>query len=219
MHPSSFSRTSSTGSIDNMLSPSPSGHHSPDNSPTSEDDDSDQKSLSYRERRREAHTQAEQKRRDAIKRGYEDLQHLVPKCQQQDSVSSYKLSKASILQRSIDYIQSLQNQTKALDERRQSLNKEMIALQIMKQNYENIVKNQQHTQPGQSATQVSDEIRLKVFEALCDQLFVSFDESVSTSNFTELSAGVFSWLEETCKPQTLKQITGQVLEQLERQQQ
>lgn len=220
MHASPFSRTSSTGSIDNMLSPSPSGHRSTDCSPTTEDEDSDQKSaVSYRERRREAHTQAEQKRRDAIKRGYEDLQHLVPKCQQQDSVSSYKLSKASILQRSIDYIQSLQNQNKQLDDRRQSLHKEMIALQIMKQNYEAIVKSQQHTQSGHSVSQVSDEVRLKVFEALCDRLFVSFDESVSTNNFAELSAGIFSWLEETCKPQTLKHITGEVLEQLERQQQ
>ena len=48
----------------------------------SEDEDSDtsrsQSQLSYKERRREAHTQAEQKRRDAIKKGYEYLQDLVP---------------------------------------------------------------------------------------------------------------------------------------------
>lgn len=80
---------------------------------TTDDEDSDSKSnLNYKERRREAHTQAEQKRRDAIKKGYEDLQYLVPSCQQQDSVSSYKLSKATILQRSIDYIQTLQSQQK-----------------------------------------------------------------------------------------------------------
>lgn len=44
----------------------------------SEDEDSDNgrnhSQLSYKERRREAHTQAEQKRRDAIKKGYEYLQ-------------------------------------------------------------------------------------------------------------------------------------------------
>ena len=44
----------------------------------SEDEDSDGRSsantMSYKERRREAHTQAEQKRRDAIKKGYEYLQ-------------------------------------------------------------------------------------------------------------------------------------------------
>lgn len=52
-------------------------------------------SLSYKERRREAHTQAEQKRRDAIKRGYDALQDLVPTCQQNET-SGYKLSKASV---------------------------------------------------------------------------------------------------------------------------
>lgn len=67
----------------------------------SEDDDDDSgdnsktTSLSYKERRREAHTQAEQKRRDAIKRGYDALQDLVPTCQQNDT-SGYKLSKATV---------------------------------------------------------------------------------------------------------------------------
>lgn len=51
-----------------------------------EEDDLESKSspLSYKERRREAHTQAEQKRRDAIKKGYDTLQELVPTCQQTD---------------------------------------------------------------------------------------------------------------------------------------
>lgn len=53
-------------------------------------------SLSYKERRREAHTQAEQKRRDAIKRGYDTLQDLVPTCQQNET-SGYKLSKATVI--------------------------------------------------------------------------------------------------------------------------
>lgn len=91
-----YSRCSSTGSI-----------HTPSSSaPNSDDDDSDSKNspLSYKERRREAHTQAEQKRRDAIKKGYDTLQELVPTCQQTDN-SGYKLSKAIVLQKSIDYIQ------------------------------------------------------------------------------------------------------------------
>ena len=77
-----------------------SSSHGDECSLTTDDEDSDQKStVSYKERRREAHTMAEQKRRDAIKKGYEELQSLVPTCAQQDSVSSYKLSKATILQR------------------------------------------------------------------------------------------------------------------------
>jgi len=40
-----------------------------------DDEDSDgRNSISYKERRREAHTAAEQKRRDAIKKGYDTLQ-------------------------------------------------------------------------------------------------------------------------------------------------
>jgi MAX-like protein X len=45
--------------------------------------------MSYKERRREAHTQAEQKRRDAIKKGYDTLQELVPTCQQTDVSGMY----------------------------------------------------------------------------------------------------------------------------------
>ena len=196
--------------------PSPSSSQNTDCSPTTEDDDSDHKSaISYKERRREAHTQAEQKRRDAIKHGYESLQHLVPKCQQQDSVSSYKLSKASILQRSIDYIQQLQEQNKDLDDKRDSLQKERLALQIMKENYERLVKNNDsgHTGHGGS-NQVSEETKFKIFTLLCDQLFTSFNQTVSTGNFTELSGCIFSWLEETCKPQTLKKITNAILNEI-----
>ena len=53
-----------------------------------------------KERRREAHTAAEQKRRDAIKKGYDSLQELVPTCQQPDA-SGHKVSKAVVLQKSI----------------------------------------------------------------------------------------------------------------------
>ena len=55
-----------------------------------DDEDSDSNSHrptpSYKDRRREAHTQAEQKRRDAIKKGYDELQMLVPSCQQSDGI-------------------------------------------------------------------------------------------------------------------------------------
>ncbi|KAL1491559.1 hypothetical protein ABEB36_012137 [Hypothenemus hampei] len=180
------------------------------NSQSDDDDDmeSQQSSLSYRERRREAHTQAEQKRRDAIKKGYDTLQELVPTCQQPD-VSGYKLSKATVLQKSIDYIQYLQQQKKKQEDERNALRKEVIALRIMQTNYEQIVKAQQ-LQPGHTETPVSDEVKFSVFQAIMDQLFITFS-SISVSNFSELSAGVFSWLEEYCKPQTLKDTVYQVL--------
>lgn len=197
---------------------SASSTHNTDASLTTDDEDSDHKSTtSYKERRREAHTMAEQKRRDAIKKGYEELQALVPTCAQQDSVSSYKLSKATILQRSIEYIQYMQSQQKKEEEDLQSLRKEVIALQIMKANYERIVKHHQLAQPGQTCNQVSEDVKFQVFQAICDSLFQSFDAAVTVKNFDELSGGIFGWLEEHCKPLTLRDIVISVLKQLKSQ--
>lgn len=198
-----FTRCNSSGSLANS------------NASTQNTDDEeellDNKSspLSYKERRREAHTQAEQKRRDAIKKGYDALQELVPTCQQTD-VSGYKLSKATVLQKSIDYIQYLQQQKHKQEDERNALRKEVVALRIMQTNYEQIVKAQQ-TQPGHTEARISDEVKFSVFQMIMDQLFLSFS-GVPVTNFSDLSAGVFSWLEEFCKPQTLKDMVIRVLQ-------
>jgi MAX-like protein X len=206
----SFSRTSSTGSVHQISCSSASSAHNTD------DEDSDgttKAALSYKDRRREAHTQAEQKRRDAIKKGYEDLQNVIPMCQQADGIGSQKLSKAAILQKSIDYIQYLIQQKKKQEEDVESLRKEVMALKIMKANYEHIVKAHQNT-PQQGKHQVSDEVKFQVFQQLMDTLFQSFNASISVANFAELSGCVFSWLEEYCKPQTLRELTLGILRQL-----
>ena len=39
------------------------------------------------------------------------------------------------------------------------------------------------------------------FKEIMDSLFQSFNATISVANFAELSACVFSWLEEYCKPQ------------------
>jgi len=105
-----------------------------------------------------------------------------------------------------------------------------MALRIMQTNYENMVRAHQ-AQPGPTETRVSDETKFQVvkntfsdleiyssvfktnpfdsnkcflqFQAIIDSLFASFNASVSTSNFSELSGCVFAWLEEHCKPQVL----------------
>lgn len=167
----------------------------------------------YKERRREAHTQAEQKRRDAIKKGYEDLQFMVPTCQQQDSISSYKLSKATILQRSIEYIQTLQKSKIRQDNELKTLRKELCALQIMKSNYEQMLKLHELTiiQQVQPANSINDQLKYEIFQAFCDNLFMSFDRCVTFGDFKQLSAGIFSWLEENCKPQILRDMCLTIL--------
>lgn len=90
-----------------MAHPSDPRHSSLD---VTDDEDSDRgNQMSYKERRREAHTQAEQKRRNAINKGYDSLQDLVPTCQSSDQGQGYKMSKATVLQKSIDYIQVSQS--------------------------------------------------------------------------------------------------------------
>ncbi|XP_040496517.1 max-like protein X isoform X1 [Ursus maritimus] len=168
--------------------------------PNTDDEDSDYHQESYKEsykdRRRRAHTQAEQKRRDAIKRGYDDLQTIVPTCQQQDfSIGSQKLSKAIVLQKTIDYIQFLHKEKKKQEEEVSMLRKDVTALKIMKVNYEQIVKAHQDN-PHEGEDQVSDQVKFNVFQGIMDSLFQSFNASISVASFQELSACVFSWIEE-----------------------
>lgn len=173
-------------------------------------------SYGYKERRREAHTQAEQKRRDAIKKGYEDLQYLVPTCQQQDSISSYKLSKATILQRSIEYIQTLQKSQLKLESELKSLRNEVSALQIMRSNCEQMVKQhqlasiQQQGQPS-PANQMSEQVKFEIFQAFCDNLFVSFDRYANFEDFKQLSASIIAWVEECCCPQMIRNMCLTIL--------
>ncbi|XP_052806172.1 max-like protein X [Mya arenaria] len=204
-----FGRAGSTGSIPG--SSASSAHNTDD-----EDSDGNKTTLSYKDRRREAHTAAEQKRRDAIKRGYDELQAIVPTCQQSDAMAPSKLSKATVLQRSIDYIQYLVGQKKKQEDELDSLRKEVMALKIMKANYEHIVKTHQN-QPSHGQNQVSDAVKFHVFKQVMDALFQTFNANISVANFAELSACVFSWLEEHCKPQTLREVMLGVLRKVNEQ--
>ncbi|XP_077475419.1 max-like protein X isoform X2 [Stigmatopora argus] len=187
--------------------------------PNTDDEDSDCRhetpyKNSYKDRRRQAHTQAEQKRRDAIKKGYDDLQSVVPTCLQSEfTVGTQKISKATILQKTVEYIKFLHKEKKKQEEEVSRLRKEVTALKIMKTNYEQIVKAYQ-THPQQGEDQVSDQIKFTIFQSIMDSLFFSFSSSVSVNSFQELSASVINWIEEHCKPLKLKEFVISVLRQI-----
>ncbi|KAK7079774.1 hypothetical protein SK128_028631 [Halocaridina rubra] len=203
-----FSRCSSTGSIHTLTS-------SANNTDVTDDEDSDRGGqMSYIERRREAHTQAEQKRRNAINKGYDSLQDLVPTCQSSEQGQGYKMSKATILQKSIDYIQFLKKEKSKQEEEVAALQKEVVALTIMKLNYEQIVSAHQRQQPGQHSKQISDEVKFQVFRAVMDSLYQTFDQCISTNNFAEISGSVISWVEEHCKPQVNVDIAANIANQM-----
>ncbi|XP_026180504.1 max-like protein X [Mastacembelus armatus] len=216
--PTFFSEAARKGSVVSRANSI--GSTSASSVPNTDDEDSDYRHEtsykdSYKDRRRQAHTQAEQKRRDAIKKGYDDLQSIVPTCQQQSefAVGAQKISKATILQKTIDYIHFLHKEKKKQEEEVSVLRKEVMALKIMKTNYEHIVKAH-HNNPQQGEDQVSDQVKFNIFQNIMDSLFQSFSNSVSVNSFQELSACVFSWIEEHCKPQALREFVVGVLRQL-----
>ncbi|XP_054614630.1 max-like protein X [Dunckerocampus dactyliophorus] len=186
--------------------------------PNTDDEDSDCRhetshKNSYKDRRRQAHTQAEQKRRDTIKKGFDDLQSVVPTFLQSESaVGAQKISKAVILQKTIEYINFLHKEKRKQEEEVSRLRKEVTALKIMKTNYEQIVKAHQNHPQGDN--QVSDQMKFNIFQSIMDSLFDSFSNSVSVNSFQELSASVINWIEEHCKPLMLRNFVISVLRQL-----
>ena len=122
---------------------------------------------------------------------------------------SQKLSKAVILQRTLSYVEYLQQQKKKQTEELVKLRKEKIALAIMKANYEQIVKQQ--VSNTSSDGKVSEETKFTAFQLMMDRLFDSFNATVSTDNFQTLSHGVINWIEEECKPGNLKKCAHEVL--------
>ncbi|KAM8824130.1 max-like protein X [Synchiropus splendidus] len=216
--PSFFAESGKKGSVVSRANSI--GSTSASSVPNTDDEDSDCRhdtsfKDSYKDRRRQAHTQAEQKRRDAIKKGYDDLMTIVPTCHQQSEfgVGAQKISKATVLQKAIDYIHFLHKEKKKQEEEVSVLRKEVTALKIMKTNYEHIVKAHQNN-PQQGEDQVSDQVKFNIFQSIMDSLFQSFTTSVSVNSFQELSACVISWIEEHCKPQTLREFVVGVLHQI-----
>ena len=138
---------------------------------------------------------------------------MVPNLSQQnDPMSSQKLSKTVVLQRTLTYVEYLQQQKKKQTEELVKLRKEKVALAIMKANYEQIVKQQMSSTSTDG--KVSEETKFAAFQAMMDKLFDSFNATVSTDNFQTLSHGVINWIEEECKPGNLKKCAHDVLMKL-----
>lgn len=179
---------------------------------TDDEEDEPVERPSFRQKRREAHTLAEKRRRDSIKRGFDELQALVPKLHS-ETVGSQKVSKAVMLQKSIDYIEFLEKEKKKQMNELEKLKKKEQSLSIMKMNYEQIVKAHQ-SNPSNCGNQISDDVKFQVFRNIMEALFVSFNSQISVASFQELSHCVISWNEEQCTPQSLRGILLNTLKPL-----
>lgn len=149
------------------------------------------------------------------------------------------MSKAVILQKSIDCIQEMKEDTESKREELSRLKKELVAMEIMRGNYGQMVKEHKMRQTLQAAGAQANpnqmeagaaggavggaaameedgrtdfdasDIKFTVFMMLMDKLFQSFNDQVSMDNFSNMSKGLLSWVEEQGQQQNLQQVIGQ----------
>ncbi|XP_066936425.1 max-like protein X [Clytia hemisphaerica] len=162
--------------------------------------------------KRNAHTAAEQKRRDAIKNALVNLQQLVPGCNSCEMSHGMitKTSKAQVLQKAIEYVTYLSNDRDRKNEEINEMEKKLVALKIVKENYENLVESSQH----HDKPQISDEMKLSVFQQLMSSLWENFNTTVSVGSFQSLSGSMIRWVEEHCKPDIIKTIIVSAMKHL-----
>jgi len=91
------------------------------------------------DRKKRVHLKCEQQRREAIKTGYAELKEMLPS---DFAPLGYKMTNAAILFRTVDYIQKLQQTDRQQSEELVKLRSQLSALQIICQNYENLVSQQ-----------------------------------------------------------------------------
>lgn len=160
---------------------------------------------SKEEKRRISHTAAEQKRRNAIKQGYELLQSVVPSCQQTDPLISMRITRAITLEQTIDYIHEMEKEKDKHDQELDSLKKEVIALKIMKSNYEEILQFHRN-QPKENSVEINDDVVFDLFVKFSDNLFQSFQQMINANSFAEMTSSTLNWLEQQCTAKNLKNL-------------
>nr|CDS28668.1 max protein X [Hymenolepis microstoma] len=167
--------------------------------------------VDVRARRRKLHTEAEQRRRDAIKRGFDSLLELIPSTKAGAANSRFRMSKATILNRSISMIlkgSKIQNQKRMEIE---MLKNKVQALKILKSSYERMSSASNYTTENED-TAITEQYKLQLFQMFMESLFQSFDAAVTESTFSVLSDQIVNWLENTCKPELLHRTMEHLLD-------
>ncbi|XP_077078596.1 carbohydrate-responsive element-binding protein [Siphateles boraxobius] len=163
--------------------------------------------------RRITHISAEQKRRFNIKLGFDTLHSLVTTLSSQPSI---KISKATTLQKTAEYISKMQQERAQLHEEAQRLRDEILVL-----NSAINVCQQQLPATGVPITrQRFDHMREKfreyvraqtlqnwkfwIFSIIIEPLFESFNGMVSTASVDDLCRSSLSWLDQHCSLPALR---------------
>ncbi|KAI7813171.1 carbohydrate-responsive element-binding protein-like isoform X1 [Triplophysa rosa] len=163
--------------------------------------------------RRITHISAEQKRRFNIKLGFDTLHSLVTTLSSQPSI---KISKATTLQKTAEYISKMQQERAQLHEEAQRLRDEILALNSAINVYQ-----QQLPATGVPITRqrfdlmrekFREYVRIRtlqdwkfwIFSIIIEPLFESYKGMVSTASVEDLCRTTLSWLDQHCSLPALR---------------
>ncbi|XP_055461722.1 carbohydrate-responsive element-binding protein isoform X2 [Psammomys obesus] len=175
------------------------------------------------ETRRITHISAEQKRRFNIKLGFDTLHALVSTLSAQPSL---KVSKATTLQKTAEYIVMLQQERAAMQEEAQQLRDEIeelnAAINLCQQQLPATGVPITHQRFDQMRDMFDDYVRTRtlhnwkfwVFSILIRPLFESFNGMVSTASLHSLHQTSLAWLDQYCSLPALRPTVLNSLRQL-----
>nr|AAD28084.1 WS basic-helix-loop-helix leucine zipper protein [Homo sapiens] len=173
--------------------------------------------------RRITHISAEQKRRFNIKLGFDTLHGLVSTLSAQPSL---KVSKATTLQKTAEYILMLQQERAGLQEEAQQLRDEIeelnAAINLCQQQLPATGVPITHQRFDQMRDMFDDYVRTRtlhnwkfwVFSILIRPLFESFNGMVSTASVHTLRQTSLAWLDQYCSLPALRPTVLNSLRQL-----
>ncbi|KAK2828805.1 hypothetical protein Q5P01_019839 [Channa striata] len=163
--------------------------------------------------RRVTHISAEQKRRFNIKLGFDTLHNLVTTLSSQPSI---KISKATTLQKTAEYISKMQQERTQLHEEAQRLREEIQLLNsainacqqqlpatgvpITRQRFDHMrQKFREYVQ-----AQTLQNWKFWIFSIIIEPLFESYNGMVSTASVEDLCQSTLSWLDQHCSLPALR---------------
>ncbi|XP_034540481.1 carbohydrate-responsive element-binding protein-like isoform X2 [Notolabrus celidotus] len=165
------------------------------------------------ETRRITHISAEQKRRFNIKLGFDTLHNLVTTLSSQPSI---KISKATTLQKTAEYISKMQQERGQLHEEAQRLREEIQLLNsaintcqqqlpatgvpITRQRFDHMrQKFREYVQ-----AQTLQNWKFWIFSIIIEPLFESYNGMVSTASVDDLCRSTLSWVDQHCSLPALR---------------
>ncbi|XP_068456840.1 carbohydrate-responsive element-binding protein [Clinocottus analis] len=165
------------------------------------------------ESRRITHISAEQKRRFNIKLGFDTLHNLVTTLSSQPSI---KISKATTLQKTAEYISKMQQERAQLHEEAQRLREEIQLLNsavnacqqqlpatgvpITRQRFDHMrQKFREYVQE-----QTLRNWKFWIFSIIIEPLFESYNGMVSTASVEDLCRSTLTWLDQHCSLPALR---------------